>query len=241
MTDEELYGHFSNLVQTVPDFTRPAHNEVDLWLAKLDSLLKLMNDTVGLLELRRHVAAHNQSILITGSTNIARYINAILLRNHSFLELKLSPALRGGFIPVGSSFDGFKLVNQIFGRAQASLFVIDPYMDEKILTDFLISTSDNIEVKLLSDQLTHRPTLKVATEKWRLQYGASKPLATKLAAERTLHDRLIIVDDTEVWTVTQSFKDLAIRSPASIIKVDDETARLKSLAYLQMWALSSPI
>mgnify|MGYP001290746529 CR=1 FL=1 len=55
------------------------------------------------------------------------------------------------------------------------------------------------------------------------------------ALARTLHDRLIAVDDSIVWVLTQSLNAFATRSPASIVRVDDQTAALKIAAYADVW------
>ena len=67
------------------------------------------------------------------------------------------------------------------------------------------------------------------------QYGGTRPLAAKLSAARSLHDRLIAVDGAQVWVLTQSLNGFAVRSPATIIRTDAETAGLKIAAYAVLW------
>jgi hypothetical protein len=62
-----------------------------------------------------------------------------------------------------------------------------------------------------------------------------QPLEVRFAPARTLHDRAFLVDGERAWTVTQSLKDLAKRSPAEIVRADD-TAALKIAAYEQIWS-----
>jgi len=57
---------------------------------------------------------------------------------------------------------------------------------------------------------------------------------------KTLHDRAIFVDKAKAWTLTQSLKDFAKRSPAEIVRADD-TAALKIAAYEAIWATSKVI
>jgi hypothetical protein len=132
-------------------------------------------------------------------------------------------------------------VGKVLGPAKKSALIIDPYMDEKALTDFGALTSEGVEMRLMSDGQTHRPTLKPASERWINQYGAKRPLEVRLAANRALHDRLIIIDAAVVWILTQSLNAFAARAPASIVKVDDETARLKIDAYETIWRNSPAI
>jgi hypothetical protein len=65
-------------------------------------------------------------------------------------------------------------------------------------------------------------------------------LAVRLAAPRSLHDRAIFIDGRVAWTLTQSLKDLASRSPAEIIRSDD-TAGLKIPAYESVWAAAEVV
>lgn len=86
-----------------------------------------------------------------------------------------------------------------------------------------------------------KPTLRPAAVRWTAQYGTSRPLAVKLAAARLLHDRLIAIDDTTAWVLTQSLNAFATRSPASIVRIDDETASLKIAAYQTIWGQATPL
>jgi hypothetical protein len=70
---------------------------------------------------------------------------------------------------------------------------------------------------------------------WVTQHGANHPLQVRLAKPRELHDRLIIVDATVAYTLTQSLKDFAKRAPAEIVRADD-TASLKIAAYEDIWS-----
>jgi hypothetical protein len=96
-------------------------------------------------------------------------------------------------------------------------------------------------VRLLADQNGVKPTLQPAAARWAAQYAQSRPLEVKLTAAKTLHDRLIVVDGLTAWVLTQSLNAFAARSPASIVRVDDDTAALKIAAYQDIWANASPL
>jgi hypothetical protein len=55
-----------------------------------------------------------------------------------------------------------------------------------------------------------------------------------LAPAKTLHDRLIIVDNADVWLVGQSFNRLAERAPTTLARMNPEAGALK-MAYLEIW------
>lgn len=242
MTHEELYGHFSNLIQTMPNLSEYRTNQADndRWLAKAYALVEERGAAADVVEFRnayKNFATHS----VVHTRHGAEAVTAIVLRNFAALELKVAPAIQGSFIPVGSPLDAYKILVSIFATANKKVLIVDPYMDDKIITEFLNTTPEKIEIQLLSDEATSRPELKVAGDKWVKQYGDKRPLTMKLAPPRALHDRLILVDDVSVWVVSQSFKDLAKRSPASIVQSDKETAALKVAAYNQMWKDSKTI
>jgi hypothetical protein len=51
----------------------------------------------------------------------------------------------------------------------------------------------------------------------------------------------MLIDNSKAWVLTQSFKDFAVRAPASIFTVDAETAKLKVTAYADLWAEGSAV
>ena len=74
------------------------------------------------------------------------------------------------------------------------------------------------------------------------QYGVKRPLEIRIAPPRKLHDRHIIVDGTDVWTLGQSFNALAQHSPTGITKtVDPQTAADKREAYEDIWKTAVPM
>jgi hypothetical protein len=143
--------------------------------------------------------------------------------------------------PAGDQFDAFSALGKVLSQATGDVVMVDPYMDEVTLTDFLPLVSEGVSIRLLSDAHSVKPTLKPAVGKWQQQYGDVRPLSAKLSAPRSLHDRLIILDSSSAWILTQSLKDFAARSPGSIAKVDAEAASLKVRAYEAMWTSATDL
>jgi hypothetical protein len=113
--------------------------------------------------------------------------------------------------------------------------------DQTILTDFAPMVNEGVKLELLSDSSSVKPALAPGVQRWGAQYGASRPIEARTTAPRALHDRLIILDDSRVWSVSQSFKDLAARSPASIALVPADVATLKVPAYADIWKIATPL
>jgi hypothetical protein len=163
-------------------------------------------------------------------------ITAVLYRSLAVAELKAPESAAGAFIPAGNAFDAFAALGKVLGGAQRDLLVIDPYMDEKILTDFGALPAEPVTLRLLADEATHKAGLPPAAQAWTKQHIGVRPVALRLAPPRTLHDRLIIADSADAWVLTQSFNAFATRAPASIVRVDPETAALKVSAYEAIWS-----
>jgi integrase len=141
----------------------------------------------------------------------------------------------GAFIGAGDVLDAYTAIGKVLATAKADVLIVDPYMDEKAVTDFAPLIASGITIRLLSDAQSSKPTLGPAAKRWAIQYGSAHPLESRLAAARSLHDRLIVIDGQEAWVLTQSLKDFAVRAPASIIRVDRQIAEMKIGAYETLW------
>ena len=115
------------------------------------------------------------------------------------LESKSDIPTQGVFFD-GQVFDAYELASKIIRSAQKSLILIDNYIDETTLTHLTKKPKDvsvllltkNPDSKLLLD-------LKKANE----QYGGFT-----LKQFASSHDRFLIVDQTEVYHLGASLKDL---------------------------------
>jgi hypothetical protein len=63
-----------------------------------------------------------------------------------------------------------------------------------------------------------------------------------LLPPHSLHDRLIVIDQNEVWVLGQSLNGFAVKAPTSIVRVvDAETIALKIEAYDGLWQAATPL
>jgi hypothetical protein len=181
---------------------------------------------------------HNSAMdVLDRNTRYQRFL-MILYEALAIAELKAPSSAQGTFIPVGGDHDAFVAIGKILDRAEADVLVVDPYMDAEI-TGFISSAPEQVTVRLLCDSCSIQPNLVPAASKWNLQYP-KRHVEVRQSAPRMLHDRAIFVDKTIAWTVTQSFKDLAKRSPAEIVRSND-MANLKIAAYEQIWSNSKVV
>lgn len=239
MDPQALYAELGRLVVEMPDLShqRLLSTEEMRWLGRVSTLVQQVGDHMDTAELTLAVQRVNSA----ARASVAQDIAVILYRALAKAELKAPITDRGAFIPAGNAFDAMAAVGRVLGAAERDVLIVDPYLDDKALTDFAALAPEGVTIRLLADGGYRKPSLMPAAQRWLQQYGAVRPLEVRLTAPRTLHDRRIIVDGGRVWVLTQSLNAFATRSPASIVRVDDATAELKLEAYATLWAAASTV
>jgi hypothetical protein len=238
ITDPEtLYRQLGRLIETMPDLTHaPLPSEVHLWLARAYALVEKVGNSTDPIIFTMEV-----NILGTaGWQNAVHQIQTIIYRAFAIAEMRAPAGAGGAFIPVGGSFDAFAALSKVLQTANRDVLIIDPYMDETALTEFGSAVPENVGLRLMADQASCKPTLQPAAIKWVQQYGTTRPLSVRFVQQKILHDRAIFIDQAVAWTLTQSLKDFAKRSPAEIVRADD-TATLKIAAYEEVWTSAQVI
>jgi len=239
MDAQALYIQLGRLTENIPNFStpRPFPASTHQWLARLYALLTAFGYHADASRIRDLTS----SMASSSSISEINEIHAILFRNLAVAELAAPAPLHGTFIPVGNAFDALTAVGTVFKEAKTDLLIIDPYLDEKVLTDFAPQVLEGVSIRLLSDKEGHKATLKPAVSRWIAQYSTKRPLQARLATQGLLHDRLIFVDNDRSWIITQSLNAFATRSPASIIRSDPDTVALKISAYQAIWDSAAPL
>ena len=109
------------------------------------------------------------------------------------------PPVEGVFFE-GQIFDAYKLAADLVRSAKESLILIDNYVDESVLTLF---TKRQEGVKALIYTQRIMPQFRLDLERHNAQYP---PVEVKEI--RNVHDRFLILDQTEVYHIGASLKDL---------------------------------
>lgn len=100
----------------------------------------------------------------------------------------------------GQVFDAYELISNIVRSAKKNIVLIDNYIDERTLTH-LSKKDKNVNVFLLSKNIGKQQRLDV--QKANEQYGNFKIIEFDKS-----HDRFLIIDQTEVYHLGASLKDL---------------------------------
>jgi hypothetical protein len=119
---------------------------------------------------------------------------------------KVFKALEGNTIPTqgiffdGEVFDAYKLASKIIRSAKKNITLIDNYIDESTLTH-LSKKNKNVSVLLLTKTISKQLSLDL--KKANEQYGNFE---VKSFAKS--HDRFLIIDNSDVYHLGASLKDL---------------------------------
>jgi hypothetical protein len=230
-TPEELYFQLGSLVAEMPDLTHdPITPEVNRWLGRAAILVELAEpgSVIAL-----NLASQNLHGILREPN--AQIITAIVHRALAWAEFLAPVSSQGAFIAAGHTFDAFVAVGKALGEAKTDVLMVDPYADEKALTDYAILAPEKVTIRLLASN-NCKSSLKPAADHWGRQFGETRPLAVRLVPPKTLHDRLILVDHKTAWVLGQSFKDLAARAHTSLVRMPSDAAALKLDAYEELWA-----
>lgn len=115
------------------------------------------------------------------------------------LESKNAIPNQGVFFD-GQVFDAYELASKIIRSAKISIVLIDNYIDENTLTH-LSKKAKSVKVVLLTKTMSNQLTLDV--NKANEQYGNFE-----IRVFANSHDRFIIIDNSDVYHLGASLKDL---------------------------------
>jgi hypothetical protein len=241
LSAEQLYMQLGQLVEQVPAVANsgPLPEETLRWLGRAHALVMQTHGAHSFEPIQFN--GELQKLNTTERMWAFQNIRTMVYKALAHAEVGAPAAVQGMFLPVGSPFDALAAIGKVLQGASSYARIIDPYLDASALTDFAVLARETVPVQLLADEAHVKPSLKPAYERWCAQYGASRPAEARLAAPRTLHDRLIEVDGKTVWIVTQSLNGLAARSPGSVTRASTEVAQLKMAFYASAWSAARPL
>ena len=115
------------------------------------------------------------------------------------------------FYPVGSQYDLYRDFRTLLQNAKSSVLIVEPYPDEDIVNLYLESIPRHAQIGLL---------VKNAPDKFLKLLGMYKPkpnVQVDTRRSKTIHDRVLIIDDRDVWVIGQSLKDASTSKPTYLV------------------------
>lgn len=115
-----------------------------------------------------------------------------------FVQTTLPP--KQGIFFDGQIFDAYQFVSELVRSAQSSLVLIDNYADDSVLTQ-LTKRADGVNATICVGKISE--TLRLDVARHNRQYPP-----VELHEVPNIHDRFLLIDDTQLYTFGGSFKDL---------------------------------
>jgi hypothetical protein len=238
LTPEELYFELGRLLAEMPDLaTGPITPEITRWLARAVALVESSGTLAEIIQWRVALNELDGPLRARKAQTIAEIVH----RSFAMAESNTPPAVKGAVIAVGDTLDAYKAVRKVLVTANTDVLLVDPQADSKILADYAVLAPEKLTIRLLADAAGFKPSLKTAAQRWAQQLGNHRTLMVRLAAAKTLHERLILVDGATVWVLAQSFHDLARKGHTSLIRMRSEAAARKIAVYAEIWREAKPL
>src|SRR3954454_6985902 len=166
MDDQSLYIQLGRLAESIPNFRgrRPFSTDTHKWLARLYAVLNASDQSSD----AHRIKQLTSSMASSASESEINEVHGILFRLLAVAELKAPAPVQGSFIPVGNAFDALSAIGAVLKEESRNLLIVDPYLDERVLTDFAPQIAEGVSIRLLSDRAGYRPTLPPAVSNTRL-------------------------------------------------------------------------
>jgi hypothetical protein len=148
MSAEALYTQIGQLIAEMPDLNAmgPISADTHRWLGRAHALVSEAEGLAAEIEFKDHRNTLEQYRQVG-----AERITGLLYRALATVETEVPASFAGAFIPAGNTFDAMVAATKIFALARAELLIVDPYLDEKILTQFALLAPAGVKLKLLCD------------------------------------------------------------------------------------------
>lgn len=147
---QALYVQLGRLVEAMPNLYEqlPLSASTQEWLGRAGALIAASGDVIDIAEFNTYVSSLSKG---TMQFHAAQDIGVVVRRALAKAELNAPAAAQGAFIPAGNAFDAMAAIGKILEQATRDVLIVDPYMDEKALTEFAL---------LAPEQVAVRPTYK---------------------------------------------------------------------------------
>jgi hypothetical protein len=132
---------------------------------------------------------------------LEKKVHSLELKNNEFdlvINTKLPP--NQGIFYDGQLFDAYSFVSKIIRSAKKSILLFDNYIDETVLLQ-LSKREKGVRAIIYTKDISKQ--VKLDLERFNKQYET-----IELKEFSKAHDRFLIIDDTEVYHIGASLKDL---------------------------------
>ena len=120
----------------------------------------------------------------------------------------------------GQIFDAYTFVSDIIRSAKSSIILLDNYVDDTVLT-LLGKRNNNVTATIYTKNISNQ--LRLDVQRYNSQYP---PIEIEFFSDA--HDRFLIIDDTDLYHIGASLKDLG-KKWFAFSRMDIEVGRMLQL------------
>jgi hypothetical protein len=124
----------------------------------------------------------------------------------------------------GQVFDAYAFVSDIIRSAKSSIILLDNYVDDTVLT-LLGKRNPNVIATIYTKTISNQ--LRLDIQRYNNQYP---PIEVKIFSDA--HDRFLIIDQTELYHIGASLKDLG-KKWFAFSRMDIEVGRMLQILHKQ--------
>ena len=169
----------------------------------------------------RHYFAENAGIISRLSDTETKLMeHDVKIEKLFSLMDKYKIADKQGVFVKGQIFDAYIALQNLIKKAQKEIILIDNYIDMTILERF---SKKNVGVKVIIYTKKDNSVTKLDIDKFNAQY----PFLT-LRYTNNMHDRFLIIDNTEIYHIGASLKDLGTKC-FGFTKLEDAQLMIKTV------------
>ncbi|MGH8214870.1 MAG: hypothetical protein ACREPZ_04155 [Rhodanobacteraceae bacterium] len=232
MEPSVLLAQLRALLERAPDFEAysPLSREHVQWLGQAHALVSRWDRTQAIM---LQVAADAMASDFLRASNVATILG-VLNRAIADLELRVP---RDGQVTfaAGQVYDFFRELNKVIASAEASIFIVDPYLDSTVFDHYLTSRREKVAVRLLVHK--NADGIASARNKYVQQHGS----ILEIRKCNKIHDRVIFIDGYVCWIVGQSLKDAAKAKPTYLVPLAPDVVATKLQDYETIWSAAEKI
>ena len=123
------------------------------------------------------------------------------------------------FFPEQSQHDAYVEIRAILQKASMSITLVDPYIDESILTLMATCARQEMRIQLLTSKFPGDFSLEA--KKWVSQHAG---MTLKVRTTKDFQDRFVVLDGARCWHIGCSLKDAGNKA-FMVSQVEDEENR----------------
>lgn len=227
----KLMHEFENAPAFGISYISDAESDVQRWIARVGALLTRMGIEQ---KVKFQIARDNAARYWTVTRENLRQ-QILWAAEEIKLELEMD-----GHEDIGKVYDAkqqydfLRDLSEVIQGAEEELIIVDPYFDGQSFDTYISPLPRDVKVKILCSKNASDVVGRL------IAYKDQNACDIEIRKSRDLHDRLIIIDQSDCWVVGGSIKD-AGKKPTYLLPLQPGISPSKINIYNDLWGKSQAV